>query len=267
MLLEKVDPMRSLYILTAILLASSPLAAATQQATQAPATPSTSTSVHPTEAVIKADLAYCGSVLNNPEADINSNTPSGMPVLVFLTTLYLNHIPVAPTILYALTRQADPNILGHNGKTPLYYLTAFYLCPELFEKKTDKKEVTKADEAQTPQEAPVAQETTTTQTPEAAQEETYVNDADTTLQLIELFLFFGGNPLLEDGDKTSPVHLAASKQNIALLSLFQKYGWITILQENDTQELMIEIQQEEPFEIEMEDLDKVTTDQTVTPQA
>ncbi len=176
----------------------------------------------------KADLDYCRKVLSDPNTDVNSVIPSGIPVLEFLSILYLNNLPVEGAILQLLARGADVNTMSSNTKTPLYYLTCYTVCPEFFEKiQGEKSTKTVAEDkvektAQSKIEEDDAQNLSIT-----------LRDRETNLQVMELLLYFGANPLIGDENGVTPVHLALSKKDEDALNLFVKYGWIQLVEDHE----------------------------------
>ncbi len=192
-----------------------------------------------TEKDKKADLDYCKTVLSDPNADVNSVTPSGIPVLEFLSILYLNNLPVEGAMLQLLARGADVNVFSFNTKTPLYYLTCYTVCPEFFEKIQAEKsaKVTTEEDKDTTKATPTKEEkvaASKTEEPAAQELAMTLRDKETNLQVMELLLYFGANPLVGDENGVTPVHLALSKKDSDVLNLFVKYGWIQVV-ETDTE--------------------------------
>lgn len=199
--------------------------------------------ITPTEDQKLADLQFCKDVLLNPTANVNALTPSGITLCQLLTVLYLNSIPTESALNTILLRGGDVNAVGATKKTPLYYIVCYTSCPEIFEKieaekvaTTAQKETTETStkKVTTTEKAP-AQEDTTKSTHEKSKTEqvqkTALRDRETNLQVVELLLAFGADPLLADESNVSPLQIAVAKRDFDVLNLFAKYGWIEFVQE------------------------------------
>ena len=212
-------------------------------------TPEARTYVSPSIETLQADKEFCLKTLSDDASDINALSPSGKTALQLLTLYFINNFTTEGLIAHALKRGANANVRDELDRTPLFFVTAYALCPEVFAEKqaaldttlaenqeattdtlrtkTDDKD-TKAtkDEATTKVEKDVEVSTPkTTRNP--------LHDRTLSLAVVELLLAFSADPTVTDADDISPLLLAVSTGDQEVVELFARYGMLErIFQEN-----------------------------------
>ena len=142
--------------------------------------------------------------ISNQNFDLNTKSTEGLTALLITLRGYMLSTSTEnqDTYLKALTillHRKNNYINEHDAenRTALYFLTVFTSYPEAF---------------------------------------STAKDRSINLQLIELFLQQGANPLIADTKDITAVHFAVEKQDLEILQLFAKYNWIMLIdqaQESD----------------------------------
>ncbi len=196
--------------------------------------PEVRTYVSPSVETLQADKEFCLKTLSDETADINALSPSGKTTLQLLTLYFINNFTTEQLIAHALKRGADANVHDELDRTPLFFVTAYALCPEVFAEKqaalddslkTEKKIETKAVEVIT------EKDTSAEKTEEKAAEVSApkitrnpLHDRTLSLAVVELLLAFNADPTVIDKDGISPLLLAVSTGDQEMVELFARYG-------------------------------------------
>lgn len=191
------------------------------------------TYVSPSLETLQADKEFCLKTLSDENADINGLSPSGKTTLQLLTLYFINNFTTERLIGHALKRGANANIRDEQERTPLFFVTAYTLCPEVFAEKqaalddsltetnTDKKEVKITTNKDTSAEKTI-EKAIETSTSKATRNP--LHDRTLSLAVVELLLAFSADPTVTDKDGISPLLLAVSTGDQEMVELFARYG-------------------------------------------
>ena len=198
--------------------------------------PEVRTYVSPSVETLQADKDFCLKTLSDDTADINALSPSGKTTLQLLTLYFINNFSTEQLIAHALKRGADANVSDELDRTPLFFVTAYALCPEVFAEKqaalddslkAEKNIETKAVEVIT--EKDTSAEKTEEKAAEVSAPKTTRNplhDRTLSLAVVELLLAFSADPTVTDKDGISPLLLAVSTGDQEIVELFARYGML-----------------------------------------
>ena len=221
--------------------------------------PEVRTYVSPSVETLQADKEFCLKTLSDETADINALSPSGKTTLQLLTLYFINNFTTEQLIAHALKRGADANVRDELERTPLFFVTAYALCPEVFAEKqaalddslassakasedlaTDKRGIANKED--------ITVEKTDEKAAEVSTQKTFRNplhDRTLSLAVVELLLAFSADPTVTDTDGMSPLLLAVSTGDKEMVELFARYGLMErIFQESS--ENKMEATAEEP---------------------
>jgi len=188
----------------------------------------------PSIETLQADREFCLKTLSDKTTDINALSPSGKTTLQLLTLYFINNFTTEKLIAHALERGADANVRDELDRTPLFFVTAYALCPEIFAEKQialddslaeEKKTETKTVDITTEKNTSVEQnkkEATEVPTPKITRNP--IHDRTLSLAVVELLLAFNANPTVTDADGISPLLLAVSTGDQEVVELFARYG-------------------------------------------
>lgn len=214
------------------------------EVTQITATPSEASTYHsPSVETIQADKAFCLATLRNPEAPIDGLSPSGKTSLQLLTLYFINNFDTRQLIQLALKRGANANIVDEHGRTPLFFVIAYTLCPEVFGEKQkeldDAPNQAQTTPALTKTEVSLDQAFSTTKNC-TAQEKMHrekdttqanqqphrnpLHDKAVSMEVIKMFLSYKADPTHTDHQGISPLLLAITVGNQEIIDLFVEYG-------------------------------------------
>lgn len=224
------------------------LCATTEVAEKKPADKQESTkSSSPSAKILRLDKDFCLQILSDEHTNINETSPSGKTPLQLLALYFINNFHTEQLIALSLKRGANANICDELGRTPLFFLVAYALCPEMFvekqkelddsvtssSKKAFVNEESKKDSAveksSSPDLATTADDTKSSRNP--------LHDRTLTMAVIELLLSFSADPTIADHDGISPLLLAISVGDQEMVELFARYGLLEkIFQEEQSEE-------------------------------
>gem|GEM_PF-2571564 len=204
--------------------------------------PVTPESKAPSVETIRKDRDFCLETLHNNDTNIDALSPSGKTPLQLLTLYFINNVPTQKLMQYALVRGANVDVTDELGRTPLFFVVAYALCPEIFEQKQKEFDVTHptpiAEVAEVPlddvaasknvltAEAPTAEGKTADQQIHTSAEQKARNplhDRAVAREVIELLLKFKADPTHTDAQGISPVLLAITVGDQEILELFARY--------------------------------------------
>ncbi len=247
----------------------------------------TQTYQSPSVETIKADKEFCLTTLRNPEADVNALSPSGKTPLQLLTLYFINNFETRQLMALALKRGANVNIIDEQGRTPLFFVVAYALCPEVFgEKQKALDDASNAaqqvpalqttevplDDAVATTNAGTSQEQSTVQTEQGTTQGAVptkpmrnpLHDKAVSMEVIEMFLAHKADPTHTDHQGISPLLLAITMGSQEMIDLFARYGLLEKIfadqQEQTTENPEVVQETTQPD-------DATASDQTVSPQA
>lgn len=200
----------------------------------------------PSVEIIKADKEFCLATLRNPEADVNALSPSGKTPLQLLTLYFINNFETRQFMALALKRGANVNISDEQGRTPLFFVVTYALCPEVFgEKQKALDDASNAaqqvpalqtaevslDDAVATVNTDSSQEQATVQTNQTTQDTVPVkpvrnslHEKAVSMEVIEMFLSHKADPMHTDHQGISPLLLAITMGSQEIIDLFAHYG-------------------------------------------
>jgi ankyrin repeat protein len=180
----------------------------------------------PSIETLQADKEFCLKTLSDETADINALSPSGKTTLQLLTLYFINNFSTEKLMARALKRGADANVRDEQERTPLFFVAAYALCPEVFAEK--QKTLDNFLEAE--KNAIEDSATKITRNP--------LHNRTLSLAVVELLLAFNADPTVTDADGISPLLLAVSTGDQEIVELFARYGLMEkIFQAEDAREL------------------------------
>jgi hypothetical protein len=199
----------------------------------------------PSVETLQADKEFCLKTLSDGNSDINGLSPSGKTTLQLLILYFINNFTTEQLIAHALKRGADTNVRDKLERTPLFFVTAYILCPEVFAEKqaalddslkAQKNPETKIIEVIAEKDTSVEkneEKAAEVSTPKITRNP--LHDRTLSLAVVELLLAFNADPTVTDADGISPLLLAVSTGDQEMVELFARYGLLErIFQENGT---------------------------------
>jgi ankyrin repeat protein len=187
----------------------------------------------PSVATLQADKEFCLRTLSDEASDINALSPSGKTTLQLLTLYFINNFTTEKLIAQTLKRGANANVRDELERTPLFFVTAYALCPEVFAEKQAALDTSLSQEA-TKKSSSIAEakkdtsveksneKTEEVSTPKATRNP--LHDRASSLAVVELLLAFSADPTVTDKDGISPLLLAVSTGDEEMVELFARYG-------------------------------------------
>lgn len=210
--------------------------------------------ISPSVETLQKDKDFCIKTLADESSDINALSPSGKTALQLLTLYFINNFTTEQLIAHALKRGANVNVQDEFERTPLFFVTAYTLCPEIFAEKQATLDIELAKNKEAATKTKTNDQDTTTKstivekdTPLPTQKSTRnpLHDRTLSLAVIELLLAFNADPTVTDIDGISPLLLAISTGDEEVVELFSRYGMLEkIFQENGTEEDSAEVSME-----------------------
>ncbi len=199
------------------------------QVTASPAqeeTTQTRTYETPSLETLQADKEFCLKILSDEASDINALSPSGKTALQLVTLYFINNFTTEQLIAHALKRGADANVRDELERTPLFFVTAYALCPKVFEEKQNALDESLAQEAGEKSSSIVEakKEVEGAETPTPKISRNPLHGRTLSLAVVELLLAFNADPTVTDKDGISPLLLAVSTGDQEVVELFARYG-------------------------------------------
>lgn len=213
--------------------------------TQQPAGELTNTTSKPSHdnpypEILKADKEFCLSIISDEKADINALSPSGKTALQLLILYFINNFSTERLIAHALKRGANANVQDEKGRTPLIFITAYTLCPKVFEEKQAMVDKTQTIENKNQEVVGTTDKNENTSEEISKIGRNPLHDRSVNLAVMELLLAFSADPTITDNDNISPLLLAVTTGDQEMVELFARYGLLEkIFQEITLEEIQI----------------------------
>jgi ankyrin repeat protein len=191
---------------------------------------------NPSPEILQADKEFCLKTISDMDSDINALSPSGKTSLQLLILYFINNFTTERLIALALKRGANANVRDEQGRTPLFFITAYTLCPKVFEEKQAAVDTMVASQHRQEETSEAATKTVEI-SPSTQAARNPLHDRSVSLAVLELLLAFSADPTITDKDDISPLLLAVTTGDQEVVELFARYGLLEkIFQEIAKQE-------------------------------